>query len=221
MTPLAVTFRLGSAMRQPENPIHLDALLAWAVVDEATEAGHPDPWSVQHEIPIARHGEGDRWVFCASMLCPPAALPLPFVAHRTRAQHGTLLARAVASGVISKGPNIIPAGSGRFKLYLLSDTYQWVSHLSAWCLSTNPDRVRELLQRVHHIGKGRGLDAGRVTSVDVVESPDANDRWRHRVMPDPAPGYLPIHATMRPPYWARELRVEAYFPAGDRHAERA
>lgn len=207
---LRVVFELNRPMRIPENPIHLDALLAWAVVDEATEAGHPDPWSLQHELPLERHSSANasQWCWKASML---VARPtsIQFMANRTRGQDGLLISKAM--DVLAAPPNTLPQGSGRYKQFLLSDPLQWVSALTAWCISTDRDRLESLLRRVRHIGKLRAIGAGRVSNLEIHPGEDAG-QWMCRAMPEPMPGYLPVHGALRPPYWDRSARSITYLP---------
>ena len=66
--PFVVTFTLANAMVEPKGPMALDALLSWASVRRAECAGHPQPFSVEHDLPLERHSVGDAWCFKASNL---------------------------------------------------------------------------------------------------------------------------------------------------------
>ncbi len=205
---LQIVFELDRPMRIPENPIHLDALLAWAVVDEATEAGHPDPWSVQHDLPLERHDTAAGWCWKSSMLVADPA-GVQFMVNRSRGQDGLSIAQA--HDVLLKAQNVLPQGSGRYKQFLLSDPFQWIKTLTAWCISNDPERVEVLLRRIRHIGKLRVIGAGHVRECHVSPHADS-ERWKLRAMPEPLPGYRPVHGALHAPYWDRSARTVTYMP---------
>lgn len=193
-------------MRVPDSPIHMDALLAWAAVDEATEAGSDDPIASQHDLPLQR--VGDPWCFAASMLMWSASDPA-YPLHMTRPTRVSDYAQGRA--YFEPGADKLTLGSGRHKAYLYSHRMAMVREVRAYGIG-DIERVGELLRRVKSIGKLRRHCAGDVTSLEVHPDATAADRWKVRVLPFEAEGYARVHATVRPPYWDRSAMVAAYMP---------
>ena len=79
MEGFVVSWRLSTPMAVPERPIHLDALLASAKVDEHLRRGEllQDTLAVQEELPLEKAVAPDgQWVWKASqLLCRPASPP--------------------------------------------------------------------------------------------------------------------------------------------------
>ena len=209
MTPLRISFTLDRPMRVPEFPIHLDALLAWSAVKEAEDMGHDTPFDAQEHLPLAREGQGDDAVWCASQLL---YRPLSTPEHVTLVKRYELDAIARRQGsLIAGGPNKIPMGTGPYKAFVLGEPVVWVAGVVAYALG-EAERIGELLTRITHIGKRRGIGMGRVSATDIQADARAEHAWRYRIMPTPCEGYEPIEAAIRPPYWQRESRRIAYIP---------
>ncbi|MFE8034031.1 type IV CRISPR-associated protein Csf3 [Thiohalocapsa marina] len=204
MGPYRVTFRLATPMHAPEQPIHLDAILAWAAVDAAR-----GDLNAQDALPLERYVGGDgRWVWKASRV-------LLKVEHRT----GQMMTRSFEPWhwgedrcrVYTKGPRIIKPGTGPLKGYVLSVPTLQVSIAQAWYIG-DADAIATLLSRVTHLGKLRRLDFGRITDIQVTEDREALERWTLRSLPDTRPGYRRCLQTLRPPYFDRSLRESAWEP---------
>lgn len=210
MDAFRITWTLAGAMRRPDHPILLDALLAWAVVDEAREQGHPDPVSEQENLPLARFETQDGWCFKASSVAfrvLAGAYPMMM----TRPTRVAEYAEARAKRHFIGGADRITLGTGRHKAYFFSQPMQQVDKAVAFGVG-DVDRVRELLERIKSLGKLRRMNAGAIRGFDVEAGEAFSDRWRHRVLPSEEPGYARIFSALRPPYWKRESGVEAYAP---------
>ncbi len=216
--PFEVRWRLARPIRSPNDPIHLDALLAWAAVAEARDAGHPDPTTVQHVLPLERYTPPDnsRWVFKASMLkiVPPTG-GTPFDMQLTRPTRLPEYARAASNGEFKVGSNRITLGSGPYKSHLFSHRTEWVNVITAFGIG-DKERVRMLLARVKSIGKLRRHFLGAVESMEVLDSSDFN-AWSDRLMPNPfgetpaqVESYAPMVGALRPPYWDRTCLTTVY-----------
>lgn len=208
MQPLHVRFWLTTPMRAPEAPIHLDALLAWSAV----HATAPPDLTRQEALPLERYTAADgRWVWKASRLVftpiHRQALPL------TRRLDVDECARD--QGVYFEAPrlNTLTPGTGVWKSYSFRAPLVQVETVDAWCVG-EADTVQQMLSGISNIGKLGRLDCGRVREI-CVEPDDApeRDRWRLRTMPDACPDYYTTAATLRPPYWRRENREEAWEPS--------
>lgn len=209
MRPLHVVFRLATPMRAPEAPIHLDALLAWSAV-HAT--GIMD-LEQQERLPLEKyHASNSAWVWKASQLVFEAghrqALPMT-----RRLDIGEC---AQDQGIRFDAPrlNVLTPGTGPYKSYSFLAPLVAVAEAHAWCVG-DQDAIRDLLARVTHVGKLARIDCGRVASIDVLPDDDPTaERWTLRTMPDSRPGFHASVATLTPPYWRRESRVDAWEPGG-------
>ncbi|NCA72644.1 MAG: hypothetical protein EOM91_21830 [Sphingobacteriia bacterium] len=204
MGPLCVRFRLVTPMRSPEQPIHLDALLAWAAV----EAAHGD-LGAQDRLPLERYtGADGRWVWKASRVFIPVVArgrePMirSFEPWNWGDDKGT---------VYLDSPNNLKAGTGPFKGHLFGVSTLQAEAAYAWCVGDRA-QIAELLVRVTNLGKLRRLDFGRIAQITVAEDPDALERWQVRALPDERPGYRTSLQTLRPPYFDRALREPAWEP---------
>lgn len=209
MEPLRIEWTLVRPLRVPEMPIHADALLAWAAVREAEEAGHPEPISAQEDLPLAHEaGEGGA-VWCASQLLWTNLAPPQQLLTTKRFEIDELATRR--GKVYAGGPNAMTQGTGPYKSFVITTPVVWTSRVVAYVVGERA-RLTELLARITHLGKQRRIGLGRISTVSVVDDPTAAERWRLRVMPRPEPGYEPIMAVTRPPYWALERRQPAWAP---------
>lgn len=205
MGPLCVRFRLVTPMRAPEQPIHLDALLAWAAVD-ATQGD----LSAQNTLPLERYtGADGRWVWKASRVFLPVVargreiMIRSFEPWNWGDDRGT---------VYLKGPSALKAGTGPFKGHLIGLSTLQVEEAYAWCVGDRAE-VAALLAGVKNLGKLRRLDFGRIGQITVSDDPTALERWQLRAMPDEHPGYRRSLQTVRPPYFDRALREPAWEPS--------
>lgn len=208
-SPLKITFRLDRPIRCPEYPIHLDALLAWAAVREAEEAGHPHPLEAQENLPLAfEEGEGGT-IWCAShLMWQPLAPPEQvFLTKRFELEN---LARRKGK-VYEGGPNLMTQGTGPYKSFVLQVPTVWTTHVVAYALG-DPDRITSLLSKVTHLGKMRRIGLGQIATRHVDLDSKAEHFWKLRIMPRAMPGYEPIFAVTRPPYWGTERRQPAWVP---------
>ena len=209
MQPLRINFTLERPMRVPEYPIHLDALLAWASVHLADQAGSAEPYAAQDDLPLQEHGEGDDRVWCASqLLFVPLAPPEQWVMTK-RFESDSLAARK--GTVFTDGPNKLTQGTGPFKSFMWSESVQWVETVTAYAVG-DPAKIESLLAEVKSIGKLRRHYMGAIVSRAITEDARAYEAWKLRVMPTHEPGYEPVQATTRPPYWDRTKQRIAYRP---------
>lgn len=207
--PLRVTLTLHRPMAVPQHPIHLDAVLAWAAVEQATQAGHDDPLSAQAALPLAQHRTEAGTVWCASQfLYAPLDTPQPqLLTKRFELDDLALMHGKVYEG----GRNRIDPGTGHYKGFKLTVPTVWTGRLVAYCLGQRT-AVAALLDSVPSIGKYGRLCFGAITDRRITCDERATDAWKLRVLPEPAPGLEAVEATIQPPYWRRECRQLAYRP---------
>lgn len=215
MTPLKVTFRFASPLaRDSDHPIYLDALLAWARVNEAEALKHPDPWPLQSDLPLERAGGGEDWVWQASRLEFEPAGPRQIVSALRKCDPDRFYRDFQQKfWVPSRGntPPVINTDSGQLRAYQYFYPVQWMEKAEAWCVG-DEDRVRLLLNRLHHLGKLGRNGYGLIQSITVEPDPSALTLWRLRTLPSdvegsPGVAYGAVLAPPRAPYWEKRHRV--------------
>lgn len=234
LRPLKVTFLLDTPMMVSAYPIHLDALVAFAMTKSAIAGMNmealPDSCirALAAELPFERQGQGEEWVWKASALIPEVEGEQS-VRMWTRKTNTSDFAAKVASGVMdisARTKNALASGvmyagaidtsrgllKNQFEFYPVKEIFQ----LTAWCIG-DIDLIDYLLAPesglITHLGKRGRIGHGRIRSVEVEEHPLAEERWKIRVLPwAESEAYVPIHAACRAPYWAIENRQAAFVP---------
>lgn len=237
MRPLRLTWTLSSPLVSAPYPLHLDALVAYAVTEEAlrsAESGYASPEGhvrqLANDLPLARAtNDQGSWCWKASALIGKAAM------HSTRLWTRRIdcddYARRIAEGLISGGwGKYISAGlplppyaykidlqRGAMKAGFQFFPVRHVHTVTAWCIG-DEDRLRELLDPdaglVTNIGARARTGFGKVLSLVIEEDTSAEELWQQRMLPWPEEGYVPLQAAHHPPYWAPENRFsESWAPA--------
>jgi CRISPR type IV-associated protein Csf3 len=211
MEPLRIDFTLVTPMRIPEHPIHFDGVLAWAAVQDGMDRGIPME-EAQENIPLGRQGERDEAVWMASWINfapgPRSIYPItrPFRLTDLVMDMGRSfkqLRRAEWKSEMSSSVN---------KAYLLQHPVRHVTEAHAWCMGNRAEIERLLSTWVTHLGKLSRLDMGRINTATVTSDPAASEKWRLRSLPWQEDGYVRAYETVKPPYWKRENRREAWVP---------
>lgn len=223
MVPFRVRWRLDRPMVATDRPIALDGLIAWARVEEEKaarpQAGDDDLARAAQDLPLARFGDGDDWVWRASWLHAAPRLEKTS-SFWTRKTDVAAFARDIAHGgrgvfAPKRFLGAINLGSGPLKLYAQRDVVQWMEFVEAWGVG-DPDRVRALLERVTALGPKRRNSYGRIRRMLVEPFPDAARLWRWRPLPvggaGDAKGYAMAVDRLRPPYWDRTSDRPAMVP---------
>ena len=233
MQALKVTFKLASPLfLDSEYPIHLDALLAFALVQELEDKGDDDCWAKADEAlsPVLARSVGEEWVWKASKLfmSPVSSILLSNQIRRSDPEmyfddfhsesnpSGVWVSGFMKSGadrLINPDTFKINTASGQQRGYQWLAASQWVSEITAYAVGDIVAVEYYLNTYIHHIGKVGRNGFGRVSSVEVV--PHAcEDDWRLRVLPLGERGkagavYAPVQACIRAPYWRKTDRVMA------------
>ena len=220
MNGLRVTIRLSGAMQRPRRIMHLDGVLSAMRVQQAEDDGDPDPWSVQHDLPIERYEFGGEWVFKASAFRferPREPHLIPMTARTSVVR----VAEDIDRGVLAHRSEAMNRSGGPFKSSMFSTHAQWIDCAVAECVG-DADGVRALLSRLKHFGGRRSIGLGAVLDVEVEEC--AAPAWHLRTLPaesadDPRmTGLLADHApstnALRAPYWRRTSERMALVPMG-------
>lgn len=206
--PLRVRAYLKGPMRRPDHPIHLDGLLGWSAAREALEAAR-DATTAVANLPLERRN--GVWAASALHCAVTGGQQVLFRARRIDyariAEQGEVLIDKVK-------PSELRQETGKLKGYTLYDSIAWTPTATAWCIG-EPERVRELLASITHIGKLRRLGFGAIAHWEVVEDPQAETLWRWRALPEaavPGDGYALARVTLHPPYHDRTRQANGWVP---------
>ena len=214
MEAFKVDIRLAApVLVDSEYPIHLDALLAYACVQEMEQAGEEDCWAQAegHMGSLLERTSGENWVWKASQLLFSYASPLIFTNMIRRCdpemyfedmyypdleknEGDVSLANpngVWVSGVTKDGLPRLPAPetfninsvSGQQRGYQWLAASRWVESITAYGVG-DADIVQEYLTaHIQHIGKAGRNGHGRVKSIRVTPHDD-DQAWRVRVLPE-------------------------------------
>jgi CRISPR type IV-associated protein Csf3 len=231
MEPLKITFNLVGDMVYPTMPLHLDALLAYAVtqdnlvtLDEG--ASHEDLLALGDNLPIERHIQDGKWVYKASALMPDDNMTHSRYFFTQRQDLDDMVRRA-AKGEVHlgryKGEPLEPM-SHKMKLDLtrgpqrnLLGYYSTtsISRLVAYCVADKEFLEEYLIESgwITHIGSRRRQGHGQISNVKIESDPNANELWKKRVKPFALDDSdTPIFATCSPPYWDKTKKQSAFIP---------
>ena len=209
MEGFVVRWQLSTPMAVPERPIHLDALLASAKVDEELRRGTPceHALAAQDELPLERAGTADgEWVWKASqLLCSPTSPPINV--QMTRRVEMDVLA-ADRDRIFTSRRQALRIGTGPFRNYDLRLAVQWQGSIEAYGIG-DLEAVRVLLQTITSLGRMRRNGWGKIASFSVTGlAGQAMDQWKKRSLPrslhsEALSEHQPGYGTYRPPYWNR------------------
>lgn len=214
MEPLRIRWSLARPMMLPDRPIHLDALLAWARVEEDRERGL-NFWEGQDDLPLEKFETSSGWVWKASWLAilPAGRLFHVSMVRRTDEEAFALDQRDGIWASNRRRMAYVNVASGQCKAYAFSTTAQWVDQVEAHCVGDR-DRVQQLLSRVEALGRLTRNGYGRVARLEV-EPGAAPNAWCWRSMPADAElgeGWARSVGTLVPPYWQSKNRVDILEP---------
>lgn len=209
MTPLEIIARLRGPIALPNGPLHIDALLAWAVCqrEQRPPPRHADDCDPV-EIPLARE-PGGRFHLCSSSLLAWEERELHWVNRRAPVeQYQAIGDEKIRRVQITAGPD---------KSYRIPmETGHVVDDAVTWYALGDADGVADLLGDVGYLGKRRAVGFGRVVEWRVAECapwddgfPVVRDGKPLRTLPEDWPGLVdpPLaYRTLTFPYWdhARE-----------------
>lgn len=225
MKPLRLTWRLSSPIATSGYPIHLDALVAFALTSKKLQLLDDEPGDredqqttireLARELPLQKAERGGDFVWKASALKPTEGSTtghgMRFWTRRTDAvdyadtfKRGLLHLRADPenlkpySMVIDTNRGLLKNG---YKFYPVKS----IAELEAWCIG-DPDALQELLDPaagspIASIGARGRSGHGLISSFSMVEDRRAEDLWSQRAMPWTYPGAVEMEIATKPPYW--------------------
>lgn len=214
-------------------PLHLDALLAYAVTKESLQKigdlklSQDSIRSLGENLPLERAKQGDLWCWKASALMPDRVLGHEMRVWSRKTESEMIAVMSGANEIKRSRPLKFPLELFSHKIDtargFLKNSFQFIPlrHVrvfTAYCVG-DADRIYDLLQtHITHIGaRGRTgfgkiaeLEKGTIQAITVTENQGANEHWQSRVLPWEKEGYVPIQAANKAPYWATENRTVSY-----------
>lgn len=228
MTPLRLTWTLQTPMVAGAHPLHLDALIAYAIVEEALRAPGPGARvsTTMRELaaaplPLERAQQGDAWCWKASALVPagnPGGHSMRFWTRKTDAYD---MARRIEAGQIHGRYRFplkpysykVDTVRGLFKQSFKFFPIREIFEVQAWCIG-EADRLLDLLAPetgyITHLGAKARMGYGRIGSFGIDVDDAAVQMWERRVLPWPHERAEQVQMAIRPPYWAIENQAMAY-----------
>lgn len=235
MQALKITFRFSApVLRDSEQPIHLDALIASAVMRESEElAPEENAWRAADDLSaILGRTTGDQWVWKASMLMFKPIKDIEWVNQIRKCEPERWYDDAGAAWVGKGKQNElgirpttfgIDPNSGHNRGYQMITVTQWMSEAVAWAVG-DKEALEHYLGMIEHVGKKTANGYGRVarsqehSGLTVEDAlPEEADNWLLRTLPTgqagkPGVQYEPVMQCLRAPYWRKLDRVIALEP---------
>ncbi|WP_186214762.1 type IV CRISPR-associated protein Csf3 [Burkholderia gladioli] len=219
-SPLRITWRLDTPWVPPAKGLHLDGLIAHALVqralqDEQSLSDDASFDSLLADLPFERHEGANGWCWKASLLqVSVIGSERRYMTTKTPSQS---IAEWTALGVISpKGGAKVDTVRGLYKAGAMHYPLEHVDTIHAWCVG-DPDVIADLLSDIPALGLKTRLGHGRLTETDGMrfemnEDAQAMTNWTLRNMPDEIDGYLPVAGPLRSPYWLRSAEQIVWRP---------
>lgn len=229
MTPLKITFTLGSPICLPNRPLHLDALLAYINTQKSLfmlneSSTREDLLALADDLPFKRYEKDGKWVYMASALQPRGSMEKSSRFFTKRNNVGDLC-QAMASGqVLNKRdklphPKMSHAGQldfnrGHQRNSLMYHPVANVDAMEAYCVG-DKDLVCEAFNQGYltHLGKLRRLGMGFIKEIDISEDESAKENWKCRVKPFEDEGDVQIISPLNPPYWEGRNNTLCFMPS--------
>lgn len=240
MKPLRLTWWLASPVATTGHPLHLDALVAYAMTEkrlrDATFDSSPGVReqtirSLADELPLEREVREGEWVWKASAMVPDkSAITAHGMRMWTRKTDVNDFAHRVGANQIGggeRGREFDESGALKLKRFALKiDTsrgilknqfkffpVKTIEKLQAWCVG-DEEELTSLLHPdagfIQNIGARGRSGLGVVTRFEIAQDPLASTLWERRVTPWPYHGAAPLQLATRPPYWEIKNRRAAY-----------
>lgn len=229
LEPLKLTWELCSPMVVGSNPLHLDALLTYAVAQDhliRSEKRQPHETMLDFiDLPLDRATRDDSWCWKASALIAQnpgehamrfwtrKSDPYDYAERMNSAQIETRTKFPLAKHSYSQQFDVL---RGKFKQMYKYYPVRDITTVQAWCIG-DKEAIEDLLSPetgfITYLGAKSRMGHGRIKSFDVVEDDSAADKWMQRILPWEHPGYVQIEAAVRAPYWDVNNKQSAWVSA--------
>jgi CRISPR type IV-associated protein Csf3 len=204
-------------------PLHLDALVAYAITQERLTSGATGPIErLADDLPLDKEVRGADWVWKASALMADHVLDRGMRLWTRKFDEYDWSGRVMAGHTTQKAPEkryaqVIDTQRGQNKQFYEHVPIKYVSSLTAYCVGDH-DRLLDLLapESGHIIALGGRTRMGLGTIADdgfeIHRDDFALEAWDRRILPWPHEGGVPSPnaAATRPPYFSPANRCRSY-----------
>lgn len=220
-TPLRLTWQLASPIVIGAYPLHLDALVAFALAQETAQThGGVQDFAATLNLPLAHEIRDGKTCVMASALLPvePGEHSMRMW---TRKSDPYEYAARIEAGHLSSRTRFplkpyalkFDTQRGTFKQMFKFFAVRHVRTVQAWCVG-DMDRLTELLAPeaglITYLGAKTRMGYGRVLEFDIAYDEMANECWTKRILPWSTPNSVQIEAASSLPYWEIKNRGVAY-----------
>jgi len=206
---LKVIFEMDGAGIEysPHEPLHLDGLLSWCLVEKSPEYTHDrDGQPTELDLPLKKWESPEDWCWKASALAPEG---WNMETIRYVRRHFD-----VSLAVLSAGkPNTIGL---RYKDRNDPHTFQLVTALAAYVDTDEPEIVQRELVKLKYLGRGAARGNGRIRKIRFEPAAEDFSVIKNgiaaRYVPHPQ-GWKFVRC--RPEYWRTPGRVHCFTPGDE------
>lgn len=221
MKPLRLTWTLATPIVVGAYPLHLDALVAFAMAAQGKEndlASWDETAALSLPLQLATQDGIDCWMASAITPVQPGEHSMRFWTRKTDTYDYATRLEAGQFDVKTKFPlkpySIkVDTQRGTFKQMFKFFPVKSVTQLQAWCIG-DEDILTELLSPesgfITYLGSKTRMGYGRITQFEIVDDETAATNWKDRVMPWAETGYVEVEAAAKMPYWEPRNRTTAW-----------
>lgn len=218
MSKLQIDCQLAGPWMPPAFGLHLDALLAWSLVEEAkasvsvTNAQDVSYADIIGDLPLDTHDTGDgRTIWCASQFLPVGWMGQErrYLTAKTSAENAF---HWMGRGVVEVS-NTIDMVRGIAKNGQAFFTIEHAKSLRAWAVG-DADAIMDLLMRVQAIGVKTRIGFGSLLPYEngdlwkITEVADDQCHWQRRSAPVKLiDDSFAAVGSWQPPYWQGHDRI--------------
>lgn len=206
---LKILFELDGAGVEyvPYEPIHLDGLLSWCLVEKRPDYTHDrDIAPTDLDLPLKKWESPEGWCWKASSLMPEG-WNMETVRYVRR--HYDVNLATLSAGK----PNTIGL---RYKDRNDPHTFQLVNQLAAYIDTDEPDLIPRELSKLKYLGRGPARGNGRIQKIRVEPTDEdfsvIKNGIASRYVPHPD-GWKFVRC--RPEYWRTMGRVHCFAPGDE------
>ncbi len=220
-TPLRLTWQLASPITVGAYPLHLDALVAFALAqDTAQRENSVQDFNATLDLPLGIETRDGKQCVKASAVLPtePGEHSMRMWTRKSDPYDYAVRLQAGQFDVRTKFP-LKPHGikfdtqRGTFKQMFKFFAVRQVRTVQAWCVG-DMDRLAELLAPeaglITYLGAKSRMGYGRITDFDIQHDEAAHQNWTKRILPWPTPNGIEVEAASALPYWEVKNRGLAY-----------
>ena len=220
MEPLRITWSFYTpVVNNSDYLIHLDALVAFTVYEDAFEAGAANAAEISKDLShvFEQHdsAHGSVWKASCLLLEPASEIFMTTLIRRNEAE---AFMSAQDQGLLhGRKRSVLPSGKGQERGYYVFHPYQWMKQATAWCIADEVE-LRAALEQIKYIGKMGRNGFGRINEFTIVRDDAANDKWRQRLLSVDMQGAKDVdyvvttNQCLQPPYWDKLNRTTVREP---------